>query len=135
MTMLALRGIPSITWGTEDALKGAHEPANRGDMVFDPKAPLRADITGDLAFRRAHPAITGGLTRVVDLGPRRLALLRLRLGDAVLLALEPGHGQGHRDPAPGLRRRQRGEDGDRPRWRRPAPGPAAEARRGATGAW
>jgi hypothetical protein len=39
------RGRTMVTWGTSAALDGAHEPHNRGDMVFEPHPELGPRLT------------------------------------------------------------------------------------------
>jgi len=60
--LFAIRGTPAITWGTEVALEGAGEPANRADMTWDSAMPLASVIREAHALR---PNGSGG--RVVEL--------------------------------------------------------------------
>ncbi len=71
-----VRGTPCITWGTEAALAGAHEPENRADMVFDPQ-PLRTALDGLLALREAQgPLGRSAPTRVLDVDAHHVVLGR-----------------------------------------------------------
>lgn len=63
--MVAMRGIPSVTWGTEVGLEGAKEPDNRKSMVFAPHV-LKDDLTFWLAARRQHPALSDGVPVVLS---------------------------------------------------------------------
>jgi len=55
---LAVRGIPSVTYGTEVGLTGEHEPENRSDMKFV-DGPLKAELASDL---RASKSGAGAVT-------------------------------------------------------------------------
>jgi hypothetical protein len=44
----AAPGIPSVSYGSESAMRGASEPANRADMRFDGPMPLANVITASL---------------------------------------------------------------------------------------
>ena len=84
--LLATRGQPSLTWGTEVGLDGATEPANRGDMVFRDD-PLQERISAGLRQRGAHPSLVSGRTVIASYEPHRLELLRVHpneLGRVVL---------------------------------------------------
>jgi hypothetical protein len=63
--MLAMRGVPSLTWGTEVGLDGAKEPENRKSMVFQPHV-LKDDIGFWLAARRRNPALSEGVPVVLS---------------------------------------------------------------------
>lgn len=80
------RGVPALTYGTEAGLQGGEEPHNRGDMVFG--RTLLGDYIARLAeLRQAHPALRGGVQRVVDLGPDHVVVARVAGEDAVLVAV------------------------------------------------
>lgn len=59
LATLAVRGTPSVTWGTEVGLKGAGEPTNRGDMRFGALTEAGRRIRALLAARREHPSLGG----------------------------------------------------------------------------
>ncbi|MCA2981595.1 MAG: hypothetical protein INH41_28520 [Myxococcaceae bacterium] len=74
--LFAMRGIPSLTWGTEVGLDGAKEPDNRKSMVFE-LHPLGADVTFWLGARRAHPALAEGVPVVLAVTADRLVIGRV----------------------------------------------------------
>jgi hypothetical protein len=75
--MYAMRGTPSLTWGTEVGLTGEREPQNRGSMRFDPTAPMRAVIIKAAAVRRAHPSLTSGALKIAAATDAALTLQRI----------------------------------------------------------
>lgn len=81
------RGTPSFTWGTEAAMEGAREPANRADMVFDGELPLKEDMSRWLALRRAHPSLTRGRTRLLALDGDLLVYAREAEGEVAILGV------------------------------------------------
>lgn len=89
-TLFALRGTPSLTWGTEVGLKGAEEPVNRSDMRFARRSPNYRLIRKLAAERERHPAMRHGLTRVIGLGDQLLAFVRLTDDDGVLVVVNEG---------------------------------------------
>ncbi len=70
----ALRGVPMITYGTEAALDGGEEPANRADLPWTGEWPLMADLQQLVARRAAHPALALGETTVLAISDDRLLL-------------------------------------------------------------
>ncbi|MFT7518834.1 MAG: glycosidase [Kiritimatiellia bacterium] len=84
--LLSVRGIPSITWGTEVGMDGAEEPANRADMRFI-SHPLQATIRTSLARRARMPALHAGRTEVVDLQANLLVLAQISDDQSALVAL------------------------------------------------
>ncbi len=84
---LTARGTPSITYGTEIAMEGAHEPDNRGDMRFVSDAPLGAFIARVLDARASSPALRTGVTRLERLDGPLFAYSRLAPDDAALIAI------------------------------------------------
>ncbi len=87
--MFAVRGVPSLTYGTEAGLQGEEEPHNRASMVFGP-APLREEIAALAAWRGRAPLGPGGAQEVVELGPDTLVLLRRQGREALLTAVNRG---------------------------------------------
>jgi glycosidase len=83
------RGTPSITYGTEAALAGAEEPANRADMRFD-ALPLAGTIRALLAARRETPALRARTTRILAADRGFAAWARIAGEDAVIVALNTG---------------------------------------------
>lgn len=87
--MFALRGVPSLQYGTEVALAGDKEPHNRGDMRFA-EHPLGDEIARLSALRRAHPVLQAGPTRTVALDARLWAFVRHDRDEAALVAINAG---------------------------------------------
>jgi len=87
--LFATRGVPSLSYGTESALQGEQEPANRGDMDYAhrPLAPLITRLAGQ---RAEHPAMRGGVQRVISLGPQHMAVARVQGADLVVVGLNQG---------------------------------------------
>lgn len=63
--LLSMRGVPSLTWGTEVGLDGPKEPDNRKSMRFGPH-PLKDDISFWLEARRRHVALAEGVPVVLS---------------------------------------------------------------------
>lgn len=75
--LFSMRGLPSLTWGTEARATGAKEPHNRASLDLSARDPAIEALIRDLvALRRAHPALVGGATRVAEVSAERLQLLR-----------------------------------------------------------
>jgi hypothetical protein len=88
--LFALRGIPSITYGTEAGLKGAGDPSNRGDLDFPVRGELRRKLADLARLREAHPALSRGQTVVVSASRDSLAQLRTTPSEVVWLAMARG---------------------------------------------
>ena len=88
--LYANRGTPSITWGTEAGLDGAHEPENRASMPWD-AVGHRGPLLGELAAARAHhPALRAGSTALLDpAGAPGLDLLRASGAEAAWIRVNP----------------------------------------------
>ncbi|MFT4976798.1 MAG: glycosidase [Myxococcota bacterium] len=64
--MFAVRGTPSITYGTEWLLEGPAEPENRADAPWS-EPPVLASTIGQLqALRAAHPALSRASERRIE---------------------------------------------------------------------
>ncbi len=87
--LAALRGTPSITWGTESALAGATEPGNRGDLR-PTHEPWRETITRALGRRAAWPSLRGRYTQVLTSDPTSITLARGDGREAALVFLNRG---------------------------------------------
>lgn len=87
--LIALRGTPALTYGTEAGLTGAKEPENRADMNWRAQ-PLRASIAGLLSLRRAHESLRTGKTRIVSLDGGLLLIARVAPRETALLAINRG---------------------------------------------
>ena len=74
--MLALRGIPVITYGTESGLVGQTETEARSDMDFERVAPVGRVIQEGLARRRSQPAIARAPTVTASASQDSMVLLR-----------------------------------------------------------
>ncbi len=90
----ALRGVPALTYGTEAGLRGADEPENRGDMVFDDESfrPLKDHVAALLGLRRDFPALVRGATRILALDRGVLSLVRVLPDQVALVAINTGPG-------------------------------------------
>jgi glycosidase len=100
--LLAVRGIPCLTYGTEIGLTGAGEPENRADMRFGEAHPLEARIREDLALRRAHPSLTRGRTVLVALEEDLLVLLRVDPEETAVIAVNRREAAATHPTLPGL---------------------------------
>lgn len=65
--LLALRGRPSISWGTELPLNGAEEPGNRADFDWDAERRFEKQIALGLRMRAQHPALRASTRQFVQL--------------------------------------------------------------------
>ncbi|AKQ64623.1 Neopullulanase [Myxococcus hansupus] len=86
---LTARGVPALTYGTEEGLTGAKEPENRGDMRFT-QHPLRTWIGGLLALRRGSEALQRGETMVLAAREDLFAYARVTAQEAVVIAVNGG---------------------------------------------
>lgn len=82
----AVRGIPSLTYGTETTLSGAGEPDNRGDMDFT-RGPAYRAVQQMAQLRQTHPALGAPRARILSTGRDHLAALLARDGEVVLLGM------------------------------------------------
>jgi glycosidase len=100
----ALRGVPALTYGTEAGLRGAGEPENRGDMVFDDERfrALQDHVAGLLRLRREHAVLRRGRTRVLGLERGVLRVARLLPERAVLIVINGAERPRRMAPAAGL---------------------------------
>lgn len=88
--LITARGTPSVTWGTEIGLSGAHEPDNRADMRWRDDGAAETHPLGDvlrqlLSLRGRWPGLVEGDTRVLYLGPERLVVARTGSAGGVLI--------------------------------------------------
>lgn len=86
--LMSLRGIPSITWGTTQGLKGTTELEARGDMVFD-KTPLHQFVADRLDERRSFAALTIGKTEWLTVQAEQIAFARVTENDALIASVGP----------------------------------------------
>lgn len=88
--LLAMRGTPSITWGTEVGLDGAKEPENRQSMRFV-EHPLRAHLTDAMQRRAASAALSIGAAVPVSVSKDRVVIARIAPdGTTVNVTVEEG---------------------------------------------
>jgi glycosidase len=73
--LYALRGVPSIIWGTELGMEGQRDPANRASMTFEEGA-LFDVIAKAQALRRAHPSLSHGTTQIMSADEHGLTIVR-----------------------------------------------------------
>lgn len=91
--LLTARGTPCLTYGTEAALTGAEEPANRADMIFEGEGTdpeMFALIQDLLKLRALSPALRDGQTRIVHATDRTLVLRRTVPGQRAWVVLNLG---------------------------------------------
>lgn len=94
--LFALRGIPSLTYGTEAGLQGTGDPLNRGDLDFPVRSELARRIAEFASLRASHPALVNGQTVVLSATREELQLLRIAPTELAWLRLGPTSG----NPAP-----------------------------------
>jgi len=83
--LLALRGTPVITWGTEAGLSGTEEIEARASMDFSQRTGAHTAIQMGMALRKTHPALDQGSTRILSAGPDHISLVRTLGRDRVLV--------------------------------------------------
>ncbi len=83
--MLAMRGLPAFHYGTEAALTGAEEPANRADMVFGDSPRFASVVRRLLELRQAHQVFTNSNDWPVQVDAQHLAYLRRGDKEALLV--------------------------------------------------
>ncbi len=88
--LFAMRGIPSVMWGTEAGFDGAKEPENRASMRFV-EHPLREHLTTWMAKRAASPALAEGAAVPVEVSADRVVIARVAPdGTTVNVKVEAG---------------------------------------------
>ncbi|MFT5679108.1 MAG: hypothetical protein ACI8RZ_000012 [Myxococcota bacterium] len=90
MALFALRGTPSITYGTEWMLDGPGEPENRADMPWQTRGPLADTLATLAALRAEHPFLTDAEIRIGSLEDDRLELWLLGKSQSARLILNLG---------------------------------------------
>jgi glycosidase len=88
--LLTSRGTPSLTYGTEIALEGEHEPDNRADMRFGEHHPYGRLIEQLLDHRSRWSALRSPRTRVIALSPQVMTVARLQPGETALISVNRG---------------------------------------------
>jgi len=109
-TLFALRGRPSVTWGTELPLSGAEEPANRADFDWDAERVFEKQIALGLRIRSRWGALRApsrqvwvlddGLFAWVQGDAQTAAFIAVNRGDTERSVTLPDFGQ-WLDPALG----------------------------------
>lgn len=88
--LLSMRGIPSITWGTEVGLDGEKEPENRKSMRFV-EHPLRAHLASLMKQRASSRALASGAAVPVEVSKDRVVIARVaKDGTTVHVTIEAG---------------------------------------------
>lgn len=88
--LLAMRGTPSLIWGTEVGLQGEKEPENRQSMRFS-EHPLREHIAQWMQLRAQSLALKSGAALPVAVGPSSLVIARIAPdGTTVHVRVEDG---------------------------------------------
>ena len=97
LLLFCLPGAPSIYYGDELGLEGAHDPDCRGTMPWDAEASWDQEFLDDLralvALRKASPALRGTEIGYVPAGPdhpRACALVRAHGPDRRVVAVNAG---------------------------------------------
>lgn len=85
--MTSMRGIPSITWGTEAGFTGKTEAEARASMRFD-ALPHQDWLARLLDDRRAYSALISGKTEVLKAKEDQLVIARVSSHDAVIIAVD-----------------------------------------------
>ena len=85
----AMRGTPSISWGTEIGLQGKSEPENRGDMRFEEMQghPTHTFLKRLTTLRAEKPWLKDAPTRILDSGKSHLVLSRIGPGESLVIVL------------------------------------------------
>lgn len=89
-TLLALRGRPSITWGTELLLDGAEEPANRADFDWEAERRFEKQIALGLRMRADWSALRASTRQVLVLEESVFAWVQGDEDSAAVVAINLG---------------------------------------------
>ena len=85
--MTSMRGVPSITWGTEAGFTGKTEAEARASMRFD-ALPHQAWLARLLDDRRAYSALISGQTDLLKATSDQLVIARVQSHDAVIITVD-----------------------------------------------
>ena len=91
--LLASRGTPCLTYGTEAALSGAEEPANRADMVFEGEGTdpeMHALLKALMDLRAQSPALRDGTTVIEQATATSLVVRRDTEAERAWIAVNLG---------------------------------------------
>lgn len=83
----ALRGTPSITYGSEVGLTGEGEPHNRKSMRFVAAHPLLGHLRKLSGLRRERPELARAPTRLHEVGERSLSFVRVGERETIFVAI------------------------------------------------
>ena len=94
--LLAIRGVPTLYYGTEVGLTGSTEhqdtpPQNRGDMRFQPASALTRFVKSLLLTRRNSPALTIGQQIHLAQSPSFYCCARVAPEQAALIIFNNSH--------------------------------------------
>lgn len=84
--LLATRGIPSLTWGTEIGLDGEKEPETRKSMRFI-STPVKAVITEALTQRADNPALRDGASTILAVDDKHLVVGRAHAAELSVIVV------------------------------------------------
>ncbi|MDP2272001.1 MAG: alpha-amylase family glycosyl hydrolase [Archangium sp.] len=88
--LIAMRGTPSIIWGTEAGFEGAKEPDNRQSMRFV-EHPLKGHIAKWMKLRSNSAALRDGVAVPVEVTKDRVVIARIAPdGSTVNVKVEAG---------------------------------------------
>ncbi len=87
--LLSIRGIPSISYGTESALRGAKEPENRADMRFADHA-LAETIRKGLHLRREWKSLSTGARLVLAADKTLYSFLQVSEDELTVITVNHG---------------------------------------------
>lgn len=88
--LIAMRGTPSIIWGTEVGFEGAKEPDNRQSMRFV-EHPLQAHLARWMKLRADSPALRDGIAVPIEVTKERVVIARVAPdGSTVNVKIEAG---------------------------------------------
>ena len=90
--LLALRGQPTVTWGTETDADGIEEPNNRADLRPGTKGALGITIAEGFARRFGSGALTYGVSRLLAADRDHLLVARYVEHQVALVAINGGTG-------------------------------------------
>ena len=88
--LIAMRGTPSIIWGTEVGFEGAKEPDNRQSMRFV-EHPLKSHLMKWMKLRADSPALRDGVAVPIEVTKDRVVIARVAPdGSTVRVKIEGG---------------------------------------------
>ncbi|NLI78524.1 MAG: hypothetical protein GX442_19050 [Candidatus Riflebacteria bacterium] len=90
--LFTVRGMPTLTYGTEAGLAGAAEPRpdNRGDMRFGADPALASWVQALAWLRRRHPSLRQGRQVHLAMSPTTYAFARILPDEVAIVAANTG---------------------------------------------